>query len=79
SNCPIEVMKAVIEKMGVSEITICYGQTESSPVITQTRTDDPIELRVESVGRALPNVEVRIVQPGTNDEVPLGEQGELCT
>ncbi len=79
SNCPIEVMKAVIDKMGVSEITIAYGQTESSPVITQTRTDDPIELRVESVGKALPNVEVKIVEPGTSNEVARGVQGELCT
>ncbi|MET3195103.1 fatty-acyl-CoA synthase [Bacillus sp. OAE603] len=79
SNCPIEVMKAVIEKMGATEITIAYGQTESSPVITQTRTDDPIELKVESVGRALPNVEVKIVEPGTTNEVPRGVQGELCT
>ncbi|MFE8694789.1 AMP-binding protein [Cytobacillus sp. FJAT-53684] len=79
SNCPIEVMKAVIEKMGMNEITICYGQTEASPVITQTRTDDPIELRVESVGKALPNVEVKIVEPGTSREVPYGVQGELCT
>lgn len=79
SNCPIEVMKSVIEKMGAKEITIAYGQTESSPVITQTRTDDPIHLRVETVGRALPNVEVKIVEPGTNKEVPCGVQGELCT
>lgn len=79
SNCPIEVMKAVMEKMGAKEITIAYGQTEASPVITQTRTDDPIELRVETVGRALPNVEVKIVEPGTNKEVPRGVQGELCT
>lgn len=79
SNCPIEVMKAVIEKMGATEITIAYGQTESSPVITQTRTDDPIELRVKSVGKALPNVEVKIVEPGTSNEVPRGVQGELCT
>jgi fatty-acyl-CoA synthase len=79
SNCPIEVMRAVMEKMGATEITIAYGQTESSPVITQTRTDDPIELRVETVGRALPNVEVKIVEPGTNKEVPYGVQGELCT
>lgn len=79
SNCPIEVMKYVIEKMGAAEITIAYGQTESSPVITQTRTDDPIELRVETVGKALPNVEVKIVQPGTNQEVPRNVQGELCT
>lgn len=79
SPCPIEVMKAVIEKMGAREITIAYGQTESSPVITQTRTDDPIHLRVETVGRALPNVEVKIVDPSTNEEVPPGVQGELCT
>ncbi|ALC90621.1 AMP-binding protein [Bacillus sp. FJAT-18017] len=79
SNCPIEVMKAVIEKMGASEITICYGQTEASPVITQTRTDDPIELRVATVGKALPNVEVKIIDPVTNEEVPNGQQGELCT
>jgi len=79
SNCPIEVMKNVVEKLGMSEITITYGQTESSPGITMTRTDDPIELRVSSVGRALPNVEVKIVDPITGEEVPSGEQGELCT
>jgi fatty-acyl-CoA synthase len=79
SNCPIEVMKSVIEKMGITEITIAYGQTESSPVITQTRTEDPIELRVETVGKALPNVEVKVVLPGTSMEVRRGEQGELCT
>ena len=56
SPCPIEVMKRVIRDMHASEITIAYGQTESSPVITQTRTDDPIELRVATVGRALPDV-----------------------
>ncbi|SFA91533.1 MULTISPECIES: AMP-binding protein [unclassified Bacillus (in: firmicutes)] len=79
SNCPIEVMKAVIDRMGAKEITIAYGQTEASPVITQTRTDDPISVRVETVGKALPNVEVKIVEPGTNRELPFGEQGELCT
>ncbi|GIN88609.1 putative acyl-CoA synthetase YngI [Heyndrickxia sporothermodurans] len=79
SNCPIEVMKGVIQRMGASEITIAYGQTESSPVITQTRTNDPIELRVESVGRVLPHVEVKIVDPVTNKAVENGEQGELCT
>lgn len=79
SNCPIEVMKAVIEKIGAKEITIAYGQTESSPVITQTRVNDSIERRVETVGRALPNVEVKIVEPGTDNEVPRGVQGELCT
>lgn len=65
STCPIEVMKSVVNKMGISEITITYGQTESSPGITMTRTDDPIELRVSSVGRALPKVEVKIVDPAT--------------
>jgi len=79
SNCPIEVMKAVNEKMGATEITIAYGQTESSPVITQTRTNDPLELRVETVGKALPHVEAKIVKPGTMEEVPRGVQGELCT
>ncbi|WP_064093863.1 AMP-binding protein [Rossellomorea aquimaris] len=79
SNCPIEVMKGVMEKMGADEITIAYGQTESSPVITQTRTHDPIELKVQTVGRALPNVNVKIVEPGTSKEVPYGVQGELCT
>lgn len=79
SNCPIEVMKNVVEKMGISEITITYGQTEASPGITMTRTHDPIELRVSSVGRALPNVEVKIVNPVTGEEVPFGSQGELCT
>lgn len=79
SNCPVEVMKNVISKMNMSEITICYGQTESSPVITQTRVDDPLELRVETVGRALPNVEVKIVEPGTTRELPYNQQGELCT
>ncbi|WP_176713733.1 AMP-binding protein [Pseudobacillus wudalianchiensis] len=79
SNCPVEVMKAVMNKMHMEEITICYGQTESSPVITQTRTNDPVELRVETVGRALPDVEVKIVEPGTSKELPPNTQGELCT
>ena len=60
-----------------SEITICYGQTESSPVIMQTKTDDPIEKRVSTVGKPHPNVEVRIVDPVTEKEVPVGEPGEL--
>ncbi|WP_335870799.1 AMP-binding protein [Bacillus sp. 2205SS5-2] len=79
STCPMEVMKGIMNKMGVAEITIAYGQTEASPVITQSRTNDPIELRVQTVGRALPHVEVRIVIPGTNTEVNAGQQGELCT
>lgn len=79
SNCPVEVMKAVITKMGMKDVTICYGQTESSPVITQSRADDPFDLKVETVGRALPNLEVKIVDPITNKEVPPNTQGELCT
>jgi fatty-acyl-CoA synthase len=79
SNCPIEVMKQVIRDMHASEITIAYGQTESSPVITQTRTDDPIELRVATVGRALPEVEVKIADIETGATLPPGKQGELCT
>ena len=78
SNCPIEVMRDVINKLGMEDVTICYGQTESSPVLTQTRVDDPLNLKVETVGRALPNVEVKIMRPGTNEEVPRGEQGEIC-
>ncbi|WP_419884143.1 AMP-binding protein [Peribacillus sp. B-H-3] len=79
SNCPIEVMKNVVGKMGANEIIIIYGQTESSPGITGTRSDDDIELRVTSVGRALPHVEVKIMLPGTDQEAERGEQGELCT
>ncbi|MED3662334.1 AMP-binding protein [Ureibacillus terrenus] len=79
SNCPEELMKKVIHKMNMKDITICYGQTESSPVITQTRTDDPFELKVSTVGRALPNVEVKIIDPKTGEEVPPNTQGELCT
>ena len=79
SPCPIEVMKRVIKDMHCGEITIAYGQTEASPVITQTRTDDPVELRVASVGRALPEVEVKIVNPACGSDLPPGEQGELCT
>ncbi len=79
SPCPIEVMKKVVNVMGAKEMTIAYGQTEASPVITQTRTEDPIEIRVSTVGRALPNVEVKIVDIDTGEEVPPGVQGELCT
>ena len=79
SPCPMEVMKRVVEVMGADEITIAYGQTESSPVITQTRTDDPLELRVSSVGRKLPDVEVRILSVETGEDCEPGEQGELLT
>ncbi|WP_077299886.1 AMP-binding protein [Virgibacillus pantothenticus] len=79
SPCPMEVMTKVMEKMGAEEITIAYGQTEASPVITQTKTDDPIELRVSTVGTPHPNVEVKIVIPGTSEEQERGVPGELLT
>ena len=78
AQCPMEVMKKVVEEMGVREIVIGYGLTESSSWITETRSDDPLELRVSTVGRPLPNVEVKMVDPGTGEEVPLGSAGELC-
>lgn len=78
SPCPIEVMKKVINEMGMEEITIAYGQTETSPVITQTRTDDPIRRRVETVGKVMPHVEVKIIDPETGEELPSNTQGELC-
>jgi fatty-acyl-CoA synthase len=72
-------MKEVVNKMGAKEMTIAYGLTETSPVITQTRTDDPIDIRVSTVGRALPNVELKIVDIETRQhEVPPGVQGEIC-
>ena len=77
--CPIEVMREVLDRMGAREITIGYGQTEAAPVITLTDTKDPIERRVTTVGKALPTVEVMIVDPDTGDEAPRGAQGELCT
>jgi fatty-acyl-CoA synthase len=77
SPCPIKVMKDVVEKMGASEITIAYGQTEASPVCTQTRIDDSIELRVSTVGRALPFIECKVVDPETNKEAAFGTPGEF--
>jgi fatty-acyl-CoA synthase len=77
--CPIEVLRRVVDKMHCREITIAYGQTESSPVITMSRVDDPLELRVSSIGAPLVNTEVQIVDPRTRQRVPIGEQGELCT
>ncbi|MFB9908881.1 AMP-binding protein [Allokutzneria oryzae] len=79
SPCPVEVMKQVIERMGMHEVTICYGMTETSPVSTQTRADDSLDLRVSTVGRAHPHIEVKIVDPVTGLTVPRGSQGELCT
>ncbi|NMD94280.1 AMP-binding protein [Rhodococcus sp. BL-253-APC-6A1W] len=79
SPCPVEVMKQVIDRMGMNEVSICYGMTETSPVSTQTRSDDSIERRVATVGRVGPHLEVKIVDPGTGLTVPRGVPGELCT
>ncbi len=79
SPCPVEVMKRVIAEMHMSEVAICYGMTETSPVSTQTRRDDDLERRTETVGRVLPHVEVKVIDPATGVTVPRGESGELCT
>jgi fatty-acyl-CoA synthase len=79
SPCPIEVMKRVVNQMHCRELTIAYGLTEASPVITQTTPDDPIELRVTTVGKVLPHTEVKLIEPLSKKIVPLGENGELCT
>ncbi|MFE5284522.1 AMP-binding protein [Nocardia sp. NPDC056611] len=79
SPCPVEVMKQVIERMGMREVSICYGMTETSPVSTQTRRDDSLVQRTATVGRAGPHIEVKIVDPVTGVTVPIGTAGELCT
>lgn len=79
SPCPVEVMKQVIERMGMREVSICYGMTETSPVSTQTRADDTLVQRTATVGRAGPHIEIKIVDPVTGLTVPRGEPGELCT
>jgi fatty-acyl-CoA synthase len=79
SPCPVEVMKQVIDRMGMSEVSICYGMTETSPVSTQTRVDDSIERRVATVGRVGPHIEVKVIDPATGRAVPRGTPGELCT
>ncbi|HEY3717301.1 MAG TPA: AMP-binding protein [Jatrophihabitantaceae bacterium] len=79
SPCPVEVMKQVIDRMGMTEVSICYGMTETSPVSMQTRSDDSIDLRVATVGRVHPHLEVKIIDPETGVTVPRGTAGELCT
>ncbi|MFJ6760102.1 AMP-binding protein [Streptomyces sp. NPDC091273] len=79
SPCPVEVMKEVIDRMGMTEVSICYGMTETSPVSTQTRADDSVERRVSTVGRVGPHLEVKVVDPRSGLTVPRGEPGELCT
>jgi fatty-acyl-CoA synthase len=79
SPCPVEVMKKVQTVMHMPEMTICYGMTETSPVSTQSTTDDPLERRVSTVGRVHPHVEIKIVDPATGAVVPRGSTGELCS
>jgi fatty-acyl-CoA synthase len=76
--CPVEVMKRVVNEMHCPEMTIMYGQTESSPVITMSRVDDAIEKRVSTVGGACPNTEVKIVDQECGETVAVGQRGELC-
>lgn len=77
--CPIEVMRRVIEQMHCRGMLVAYGQTESSPIITMSNIDDAIELRVTTIGAALPETEVKIVSTISGETLPVGEQGELCT
>ncbi len=79
SICPIEVMRKVIDRMNMQDVTICYGMTETSPVSFQTQTDAPLEKRVTTVGTIHPHLEVKLVSPDTGAVVPRGETGELCT
>jgi fatty-acyl-CoA synthase len=79
SPCPVEVMKRVVSEMHMTEVTICYGMTETSPVSTQTTADDDMERRVSTVGRVHPHVEVKIIDPDTGRVLPREAPGELCT
>ena len=79
SPCPVEVMRKVIDVMNMSEVTIAYGMTETSPVSTQTAATDSVEHRVTTVGRVLPHAEAKIVDPETGETVERGQEGEYCT
>ena len=79
SPCPVDVMKRVVADLGMTEVTICYGMTETSPVATQSRPGDDLSRRVTTVGTPLPHVEVKIVDPVTGLTVPRGTPGEFCT
>jgi len=79
SPCPVEVMKRVADQLHMSEVAICYGMTETSPVSTMTRRDDSLARRTETVGRVMPHLEVKIVHAGSGLPVRRGEPGELCT
>ena len=76
--CPVELMKRVLNEMHCRELVIAYGQTETSPVTTMSDADDPIEIRVKTVGRAMPQTEIQIISTTTGERAPIGEQGELC-
>jgi fatty-acyl-CoA synthase len=79
SPCPVEVMKRVVSEMGMTEVTICYGMTETSPVSTQTGADDDLDRRTSTVGRVHPHLEVKVIDPETGLTVPRGTPGEFCT
>jgi fatty-acyl-CoA synthase len=79
SPCPVEVMKRVVAEMNMSEVAICYGMTETSPVSTMTRPDDNLARRTETVGRVMPHLESKVIDPVTGLVVGRGEPGELCT
>jgi fatty-acyl-CoA synthase len=79
SPCPVEVMKRVLTEMNMTEVTICYGMTETSPVSTQTTADDDTDRRVSTVGRVHPHLEVKVIDPETGVVLPRGSHGELCT
>ena len=78
SLCPIDLMKQVMAKMNLTEITSVYGLTETSPGMTQSRTDDPMEIRATTVGKELLGIEVKVINPDTGKECAVGEQGEMC-
>ena len=79
SPCPEHVMRQVVDRMHMGEVSICYGMTETSPVSCQTRVDDPLELRVGTVGRVGPHLEIKVIDPITGETLPRGETGEFCT
>ncbi len=77
--CPVEVMRQIVDRMNMREVTICYGMTETAPVSFQSSVDDSIDARVSTVGSVHPHVECKIIDPQTGKVVPRGETGELCT
>lgn len=77
STCPEPLMRRVVEEMNMKDITICYGLTEGSPVMTQSDVNDPLSLRCETVGCAMPGIEVRVADPETCEELPRGQVGEI--